>query len=123
MSPPKRIYVRPKIQPPPKKENDKDIPKRKKKRKKIHSAAEPLLTTRDIPDKCKRNSMEEQMHMIYIETETWKNRDQLVIKDIRNRYPKEGNIRCVYMFRNLLNGKAYIGQTGNLWARLNILFA
>jgi group I intron endonuclease len=58
------------------------------------------------------------MHRGYIDDELWEFRDKPGLDVIRARYPKKGNIRCVYKFTNLRNGKSYIGQTGNLWARL-----
>tara|TARA_Y100000996_G_scaffold338039_1_gene274812 strand:- start:228 stop:959 length:732 start_codon:yes stop_codon:yes gene_type:complete len=71
-----------------------------------------------IPAKCKRDSMEEQMHKMYKRDNLYETRDKEGCQEIRNRFPKKGNIQCVYKFTCLVNGKSYIGQTGNLWARL-----
>ena len=71
-----------------------------------------------IPAKCKKDSMEEQMHKMYKRENLYETRDKEGCKEIRNRFPKKGNIQCVYKFTCLVNGKSYIGQTGNLWARL-----
>ena len=71
-----------------------------------------------IPDKCKRDPMEEQMHKMYKRENLYETRDKEGCQEIRDRFPKKGNIQCVYKFTCLVNGKSYIGQTGNLWARI-----
>lgn len=71
-----------------------------------------------IPAKCRRDPLEEQMHKMYKRENLYETRDKEGCQEIRNRFPKKGNVQCVYKFTCLVNGKSYIGQTGNLWARL-----
>jgi len=81
--------------------------------------AEPEIPIEErIPKKCRKDPVEEQMHILYIIEGTYEERDKMWVDRIRKNIPKKGNIYAVYMFRNIQNGKAYVGQTKNLYARV-----
>ena len=72
-----------------------------------------------IPEKCRHPMEEVSMHIDYIMNNVWEYRDKECVDAIWAKYPKKGNIMCVYKFENLINHKAYVGQSGNFWGRIH----